>query len=542
MSFRYKSTFASSVTRISGEELDKYVSLAGLEQLKQLMPKDIDLGENPDLIGIVLNAAVAGRANLNDDAITIETGVKIASKFIRKYCNSNHTRTRVIGVIVNAGFSEFGNSKILTKEEAEKSKSPINISLAVILWKSVLNEDFIDLIEESANPTSVDYGRLSASWELFFNNYDIYVGDKNISEASRVEEKDKEKFDGILKCNGGSGKTSDGKRVYRVIKADDDEDWLIPAGIGLVETPAAEVKGLEVVTGQDIKDEKNILASIFIKANSLFVDFLQQNQLNFESAISLVKKCEVKENDTINDFIGKMQDILVKEKKENLSLSSEKTVTPSELTIKGMKITKLAEITDETLKSCVATDVTSFFEDELKKANEKFVAEQKESEAAKTKLIEVQKELEGVKEQLNKIALEAKAKQEKELFDGRMAFMDETYDLVDEDRKILVAQIQKITSEEEWGNYVKQAEILMKEKSKAYKIEAEKAKKEKESKANLQQSNANVNDTQGVVDDALKNGQPANQPPPNVAKPDDDFMTQYAEAFKVDEMIEVKTR
>jgi hypothetical protein len=548
--FKYKSTFASSVTKISGEELDKYISLAGLENLKPLMPKDVDLANNPDFIGIVLNAAVAGRANANDDGITIETGVRIAKNFILKFCNSNHVRNRVIGVIVNAGFSKFGDSKILTEEEASKSTDPINISLAVLLWQPVLNEEFINLVENSADPTSADYGALSASWEIFFNNYDIYVGNRNIAESKKVEDSEKGEYDKMLRCNGGAGKTKDGKVIYRVIKAENSDEYLIPAGIGLVETPAAEVKGLEIVMAKQLTAKANLLG--MIKANSIFIDFIEKNQLSSEDATNLVEKCEIGDNETVVELVKKMQEMVNFDKSQSqLSLSSKNSVTKDES--KCMKITKLADITDESLKTCVATEVTSFIEDELKKANEQFLVSQKEQEAAKKSLADTQTELETVKAELSKMQKEIAEQKASELMNSRMAFLDETYELTADDRKIIVAKVQKIASEEEWTSYVAEAAVLMKEKAKAYRQEIENKAKEEAEKAKaalaavasttppepVKEPAKEPAATQAVVDDALKNGQNTTATVPNASAGVEDFLTKFKNAFKVEENIRV---
>ena len=66
---------------------------------------------------------------------------------------------------------------------------------------------------------------------------DIWYGwsfyNYNISECSLNELKDH------LRANGGDGTTEDGKSVYRQVIAN-----VVPLGIGLTESPAADVKGI----------------------------------------------------------------------------------------------------------------------------------------------------------------------------------------------------------------------------------------------------------------------------------------------------------
>src|SRR5690348_2368292 len=99
--FKYKSIFASPISKVGNVELDRYLSVANLQNLKSLMPKEIDLQNNPDLIGICLNAAVANRVNKNGDCITNETATKLAKTFLWKFCDSSHNRNRLVGTICN---------------------------------------------------------------------------------------------------------------------------------------------------------------------------------------------------------------------------------------------------------------------------------------------------------------------------------------------------------------------------------------------------------------------------------------------------------
>ena len=194
--FKYKSTFAGNIIKISNDEVDKYISKAGLEKLKPLLPEDVDLSKNPDFIAVVLNAAVAGRVNANGDAITNETAINTARNFVNKYVNIEHNRDRVKGVIINYGFSKFGSNDLLTEEEARSSTDPFNISLAVLLWKLTLGDKFVELLEESVDPTSSNYQKVNASWELLFSDFDIGVGTKNINESKIVTaEKEKKELE-----------------------------------------------------------------------------------------------------------------------------------------------------------------------------------------------------------------------------------------------------------------------------------------------------------------------------------------------------------
>lgn len=80
----------------------------------------------------------------------------------------------MIGVILTAGFSEFGTDMPLTEEQAKERKDPFNITLGGVLWR-VVNEQLTDLVEESNDQTSENYLKVSASWELGFSDYDLIL-------------------------------------------------------------------------------------------------------------------------------------------------------------------------------------------------------------------------------------------------------------------------------------------------------------------------------------------------------------------------------
>jgi hypothetical protein len=174
----------------------------------------------------------------------------------------------VIGTILTAGFSEFGTDAPLPGEDMVESKSPFNLTLGGVVWK-VVNTDLADVIEESNDPTSEHYMKISASWELGFTDYDLIVlegEEKNIEDAVVISDpKEKESLKENLKIFGGSGELDDGKYVYRKVI-----NTVIPLGIGFTETPAADVKGVFVKrkeVGENLAENNTINPEIKIKEN-----------------------------------------------------------------------------------------------------------------------------------------------------------------------------------------------------------------------------------------------------------------------------------
>ena len=170
--FEYTTIFSSVIKPMVSEDKDKYLSLASQLDIESFVP-GIDTEKEIDLLPIAFNACVANRVNRNGDVIDTETALDIFKSFINKPINIEHNRQKVIGVILSAGFSEFGTDQVLDNESLSKeSLSPFNITLGGVVWK-VVNNQLADVIEESNDPTSDKYMSISASWELGFSQYNI---------------------------------------------------------------------------------------------------------------------------------------------------------------------------------------------------------------------------------------------------------------------------------------------------------------------------------------------------------------------------------
>ena len=248
---KFTSIFSSKIKPLVSEEKDKYLAMASLVEVGDFIP-DVDTRKNVDLLPVAFNACVINRANKNGDVVDTPTSVAMYKDFINKPINIEHNRDRVVGVILAAGFSEFGTDNPLTEDEVKDLKAPFNITLGGVIWK-VVNNRLSDIIENASDPTSEDYLKISASWELGFSEYNIIVssnGEKNIENAEIVSDVEKlEELKSSLKGFGGSGVLDNGSGVYRQVIND-----VVPLGIGLTENPAAEVEGVHTNTPK----QKNI--------------------------------------------------------------------------------------------------------------------------------------------------------------------------------------------------------------------------------------------------------------------------------------------
>jgi len=500
MNFKYTTTFANlQIKPMVSEEKDKYLSLASISNLKKFLP-DIDTDKNIDLLPIAFDACVVNRVNKNGDAINSTTAAEILKNFINKPINIEHDRSRVIGCILTANFSKFGSNESVAELDVKDMKEPFYITLGGVMWK-IINPQLANLVEESNDPSSENYMKVSASWELGFSDYDLVLLDsnnKNLEDAKFItDEGQKDKLSKNLKALGGTGKINNKTYIYRQVTGD-----VIPLGIGLTSNPAADVQGVAV------KDNDEI-AVIDIKSNE---DESDSSDIN-ENNISQNDENTVNQEGVINRII--------------------------------MKIENINQITDELLKQVKASSVTDFIQEELKKASEVFVAEKNEKdlavkatnekyEALSTESEKIKEELERVKAALTKFEEEKVAKANEEAFNLRMASFDEEFDLSDEDRQVLATDIKDL-NEEAFAAYKNKMAVLMKEKNKAAKkAKEEEMKKAKASeiKEEVKASASSEQSATEVVDEVLDNSNvEKNSIPNSTATADVSLREKYSKAF-----------
>jgi len=457
---KYKTIFSSEIRTVVSEEKDEFLALASMVDLEKFIP-DIDTDKDVDLLPIAFNAFVANRVNKNGDVINTASALAMYKNFKNKPINVEHNRDRVIGTLLTAGFSEFGTDKPLTEEEVRETENPFNVTLGGVIWK-VVNPSMADFIEDSADPTSENYMKVSASWELGFTDYNIVKlpeGEKNIAKASFItDQKEIDELSSSLKSFGGDGMSEDGSRIYRQVINE-----IIPLGVGLTENPAAEVAGVSVA--QDLEEEKSTELSPIVEMR--------------EKVVSQIEKIAASKNQVFE---------------EKHSQSGEKAVSQFNRG-SNMKVTNINQITDDTLKELSASAVSDFIEDELKKASEDFHQEKsrledsmKASQEAQAKLEEenkaIKENLDKVNSALAELESEKTDREAQDTFNSRMSALDEQYELTNEDRQVIATQVKDL-DEETFASYLEQMNVLLssKDKETLKKAETQEAEKASEVKA-----------------------------------------------------------
>jgi hypothetical protein len=424
MKYKYTTTFEAPISACEINE-SSFISKASLDNLESLVPQGIDYKQNIDLIGVSFNAAVVNMFNKNGDGMDTETALAFTRNFIHKPTNIEHNKEKIVGHIVTAGFSDYKTSQILTPQELVGKKDPFNIALGAVVYRSA-NKDFVNLIERSTNPNDTYFKQISTSWEVGFTDYDLAIGSTNLDDAEIITDPKKvDELKSLLKVYGGSGKTKDGKNIYRLIKG-----MIYPLGIGFTTSPAADVKGIYM------KEEEPISVNIIDKRDRSIKKVSQSDIIN----VTTKKKINME----FENVISELKELLVEKKFSEEAVASMTSTFAEAIKQK-----------DEQYRN----DIESAKSEKEAIANER--AELKESvDSMKTQLAEAQEKIQSF--EASKKAEEAIA-----AFNERMDLIDQKYALEDEDREFLANELKTLDlAEEAFASFQDKLSILWKSKDK----------------------------------------------------------------------------
>ncbi len=521
--FPYTSCFATlTIKPMVSAEKDKCLALASLEDIKGFLPT-IDTSVNLDLLPVAFNACVINRVNKNKDVVNTDTAIAMCRHFVNKPINVEHNRQKVIGMILTAGFSEFGTDKILSEEQVKGMTGPFNITLGGIIWRVVCPE-LADHIEEASDPTSDKYLSVSASWELGFSEYNIVLldgGAKNLNEAKKIitDAKEVEEIKDKLTSLGGPGKIED-LFAYRM-----PCNEVLPLGIGFTEKPAAEVKG--IVTPSE--NEASSTGAPSATAPKIEGPLPTVGIVNPDPFPNKIRKESLGENE------NKISQLV----KTNVKTGSNTS----------MKITSLKDITEDNLKECSASAVSEFIATELTKGSSEWEKQKtalntqlSEAQAATEKVkashTELETQLKTMKAQVDALASEKAEREKVEKFNVRMASVAAQYDLDDEVRLAIVEELKTIESDEAFAKWETRAKALFK----AFKKKDDKKGDKKDDKAEAEddmdaskKAKASTvtasTATASAVSDAIENGKTSAGLPNGQSAAEPTLKEKYKEAF-----------
>ena len=466
--FKYTAKF-SSVVLASKDILNhpEEISQASLDSLKEIIPEDVDLSKNVDLLAVAFNGALVNKFNRNGDGIDSETAVQIIDQFKHKPTNIEHQKQKVVGHIINASFSELETNRILTKEEALQKQEPYNIALSSLIYKTV-NPEFVNLVEQSVDKESEMYHKVSASWEIGFNDFVLAVGGDNLSQATIIEDPDQiEEMKHSLKAFGGEGKNENGQSVHRLIRGE-----IYPLGIGFTANPAADVKGLTVSTNKPDQPKTEKSKKNISQINN--IDVTNKNTITMEH------------NEILNNLVSALE-----EKVSNKKFSEEAVAT-----------------------------VSKIINDAIRERNESFVEEREALETEKAELAkaaeEKAQEMEELKTKLDEAVqrvneLEQSQKEQAAIarFDERMSAVEEIYELDDASRKIVAYELKDLEdSDEAFASFQEKLQVVLKHQNKEFIAKQEEEFNAKLSEAvekRIEELKSDATSEEEVVEEALDN-------------------------------------
>jgi len=495
--FRYKSSFANSISAscVDGTCKRFDISEASLENLRPLIPQDVDLRKNIDLLAVAFNAAVVNKFNRNGDGIDTETALAISEYFVHKPTNIEHNKEKVVGHIISSSFSGMKDSELLRPEDLRDTNDPFNISLGALVYK-IVNPSFAAMLEKTDEGDEF-HNAISASWEIGFNDFYIAVGSNDLSQAEIVTEENQIKeLQKYLKAYDGNGEMDDGTLVNRLVVGE-----IYPLGIGFTSNPAAEVEGVIVEDSKKVQVQKDAaLAEVFHVNNMDRYKKIKKTKKN----ISLLQEKVVKETNTLT---MDTKDLLKQ--------------------IEGMLSEKIGD--SQQFEEAVAS-VSKVMMDAIKEKDAQWSEEKAEKEAAISQAAKRQEELaqevESLKEKLvatesqwNELSEEKRLREAKDLFNSRMASVTEAFDLNEEDLKVVASEISEIeNTEEAFASYQEKLQVVWKHKTKAYIEEQEKLFNEKleaelqkriedlsKSEASTKETTEESGETEEIVEEVLEN-------------------------------------
>ena len=465
MAHKYKYTTKFLQPIIASADIDQEnikISKASLEDLKNLIPRSVELDKNIDLVGVAFNAAVVNKFNKNHDGISTDTALAVKDYFVHKPTNIEHKKQRIVGHIVSAGFSGYGTNELLDPGELEGSTDPFNISLGAVVYRMV-DKRFAQLLNNSVDPNSPLHNQVSASWEIGFNDYQIAVGSENLSEAEIVtDEKQIEELSQYLKASDGRGQMDDGTIVRRLVVGN-----VYPLGIGFTANPAADVEGVVVSEENDelkVSDRRDLSATLSDQAQEIL-----KNILNFKNNISQSEKNTVKSERESNSSIMNTNQ-LVQEIKSVLDekLSSEKM---SKDTFAEESVASISSIINEAIREKNEEYKQQLVSEKEEKA--KIEAQHQELTAS---VEEMKQKLEAAEDKIRQFEDEKQHQESLARFNARMEAVEQDYELSEADLKIVASEVKELTeTDEAFASYQEKLAVVFAHKSKEH-LQAEKNK------------------------------------------------------------------
>lgn len=528
MSFKYKTRLdgISFACHKLGDTDFPLLSKASLDQLKKLSP-NIDIENNPDLLGVSFNLAVPNMINNNGDGISGATASKIAKRFLHKYLNIEHNKKRVVGHITNYSFNNFQDNKFMSDNEAAQTLDPIYLSVAGVIYRTV-DKSFTSLMLRNSDKNDKFNNAISASWEIGFSSYYLAVGSQSLKDAEIVTDAAQvQELSQFLKAKGGSGKMKDGTPIYRLIVGE-----IYPLGGGFTTNPAAQVNGVvsfdndASISLKDSEDEENEKEEDTqdLETEQSSADF-QHEVAAFlankkSNSISVIKNVKNINHMDLEKLISELKSALLEKKFGEEAVASMTS-----------QFAEAIKQKDAEYRESLSAEKTA------KEQAEKLYKETVASvESIKSELSKTQEEL----NQIKKVQLEEQALARQ---NARVSELDAAFDLSDDDRKLVIGEVQALdASEEAFASYKEKFNAIWKHKNKEF-VKAQQAEIEKKiseqvearlkevSKASVVNAEVKAEEKKPDVDAALESAKATNTAPDSKVSGEPSLREKFAKAF-----------
>ena len=428
-----KSEFSGSIRAITDKDFENFGISRGsfVAKARTLLPDDFEPSDNIDVLPVVFNLAKVNQFNKNGDGISTADAMDMVKRFANKPINIEHKKSKIVGHIINASFSDkepdFQENNI---EDFKDRTDPFFINAAGVIYRHIYPK-LATLISEASDEESEEYQSISTSWEVAFKDWVVGKGSLVLSECEIISDsEEKLKYKKFIKKFGGKGVDEKGVPVNRLIVGQ-----TIPLGGALTYNPAADVKGVYVFDDEliDDNDEENEENDANLQNNS-------QNSSLIDKNIVKIKKFK----DTLNMNEKQFEQFLQKLEQSVASVTKEESQAKS---------------------------IGLIFKDALMEQGESWKSQVQAEKEAKEKLQSDMDQLKAsfdtAKKELDVVKAEMETKAAVEVFNSRMNFLEEKYDFSDKELQFVTAEVKDIGADEkEFDSYKEKVETLFSHKLK----------------------------------------------------------------------------
>ena len=442
-----QSEFSGSIRAITDKDFENFGISKGsfVAKAKTLLPDDFEPSDNIDVLPVVFNLAKVNQFNKNGDGISTTDAMEMVKRFSNKPLNIEHKKSKIVGHIINASFSD--NEPDFQENDIESFKDrvdPFFINAAGVIYRHIYPK-LATLISVASDEESEEYQSISTSWEVAFKDWVVAKGSLILSECEIISDpKEKLKYKKFIKKFGGKGVDENGIPINRLIVGN-----TIPLGGALTYNPAADVKGVYVIDEELIEDDDE--------------DVEEENDDNDDSEEEKEENDANLQNISQNNSLISKNIVKIKKFKDTFNMNEKQF----EQFLQKLE-QSVASVTNEESQ---AKSIGLIFKDALNEQGESWKSQVQAEKEAKEKLQgdmdQLKASFETAKKELDEVKIEMETKAAVELFNSRMNFLEDKYEFSEKELQFVTAEVKSISSDEkDFENFKEKATTLFSHKLK----------------------------------------------------------------------------